>query len=162
MQVRSLSQENPLKKEMATHSSIAAWKKSRGQRSLAGYSPSGHERVGHDLATKQQQPPRDEQPESSDDHTLGWGVGKSAQGAYNHWRLLSNSSILGGTPQTQLCTINMWESFLNIIAWINPGDSGSTGQKLDLDVSSCNCVFSLSSLGDCVNSLLLYNKLSQM
>lgn len=54
------------------------------------------------------------------------------------------------------------KSFLNIVAWINPGDSGSTGQKLDLDVSSCNCVFSLSYLGDCVNSLLLYNKLSQM
>ena len=26
MQVRSLGQENPLKKEMATHSSIVAWK----------------------------------------------------------------------------------------------------------------------------------------
>ena len=30
--------------------------KSPGQRSLAGYSPCGHERVRHDLATKQQQP----------------------------------------------------------------------------------------------------------
>ena len=28
--------------------------KSHGQRSLAGYSPWGHKRVGHDLATKQQ------------------------------------------------------------------------------------------------------------
>ena len=27
---------------------------SHGQRSLAGYSPWGHKRVGHDLATKQQ------------------------------------------------------------------------------------------------------------
>ena len=27
--------------------------KSQGQRSLAGYSPLGHKRVGHDLATKQ-------------------------------------------------------------------------------------------------------------
>ena len=31
--------------------------KSYGQRSLAGYSPWGHKKVGHDLATKQQQPP---------------------------------------------------------------------------------------------------------
>ena len=29
--------------------------KSHGQRSLAGYSPWGHKRVRHDLATKQQQ-----------------------------------------------------------------------------------------------------------
>jgi len=39
---------------MATHSSIIAWK-SHGQRSLVGYSPWGHKRVGHDLVTKQQQ-----------------------------------------------------------------------------------------------------------
>ena len=35
---RSLGQEDPLEKEMATHSSILAWE-SHGQRSLAGYSP---------------------------------------------------------------------------------------------------------------------------
>ena len=29
--------------------------KSQGQRSLVGYSPRGHRRVGHDLAAKQQQ-----------------------------------------------------------------------------------------------------------
>ena len=38
MQVRSLGQENPLEEEMATHSSIFAWK-SHGQRSLPPYSP---------------------------------------------------------------------------------------------------------------------------
>ena len=32
--------EDPLEEEMATHSSILAWK-SHGQRSLAGYSPRG-------------------------------------------------------------------------------------------------------------------------
>ena len=37
-QVQSLSQEDPLEKEMVTHSSILAGK-SRGQRSLAGHSP---------------------------------------------------------------------------------------------------------------------------
>ena len=35
MQVRSLGQEDPLEKEMATHSSILAWKL-HGQRSLEG------------------------------------------------------------------------------------------------------------------------------
>ena len=45
--------EDPLEKEMATHSTILP-RKSHGQRSLAGYSPWGHKRVGHDLATKQQ------------------------------------------------------------------------------------------------------------
>ena len=37
-QVRSLGWENPLEKEMATHSSILAWR-THGQRSLVGYSP---------------------------------------------------------------------------------------------------------------------------
>ena len=41
MPIRSLSQENPLEKDMATHSSILAWKKSHGQRSLVGYNPKG-------------------------------------------------------------------------------------------------------------------------
>ena len=41
MQVRSLGQENPLEEEMATHSSILAWK-SHGWRSLAPCSPYGH------------------------------------------------------------------------------------------------------------------------
>ena len=51
MWVRSLGQEDPLEKEMATHSSILAWESQR-QRSLVGYSPRGCKRVGLDLATK--------------------------------------------------------------------------------------------------------------
>ena len=38
MQVQSLGQEDPLEKEMATHS-IFLPRKSHGQRSLVGYSP---------------------------------------------------------------------------------------------------------------------------
>ena len=38
MQVQSLGQEHALEQEMATHSSILAWKKFHGQRSLAGCS----------------------------------------------------------------------------------------------------------------------------
>ena len=54
--------EDPLEKEMVTHSSILAWE-IPWQRSLAGYSPWGCRRVGYDLATKQQKwvelcPPR--------------------------------------------------------------------------------------------------------
>ena len=37
----TLIQEDPLEKEMATHSSILAWE-IHGQRSLAGYSPWVH------------------------------------------------------------------------------------------------------------------------
>ena len=52
--IRSLGGEDPLEKEMATHSSILAWKTPRTEepgrpRSIGLY------RVGHDLATKQQQ-----------------------------------------------------------------------------------------------------------
>ena len=39
MQVQLSSQEDGLEEEMATYSSIFAWKKSHGQRSLVGYSP---------------------------------------------------------------------------------------------------------------------------
>ena len=42
IQVRSLSQEDPPEKEMATHSSILAWR-IPWQRSLEGYSPWGSE-----------------------------------------------------------------------------------------------------------------------
>ena len=40
-QVQSLGREDPLEKEMATHSSVLAWE-IHGQRSLVGYSPQGH------------------------------------------------------------------------------------------------------------------------
>ena len=45
-QVQSLNGEDPLEKEMATHSSILAWR-IHGQRSLAGYSPWGCKEFGH-------------------------------------------------------------------------------------------------------------------
>ena len=38
-QVQALGQEDPLEEEMATHSSILAWRESHGQRSLVDYSP---------------------------------------------------------------------------------------------------------------------------
>ena len=42
--VRSLGQEDPLKKGMATHSSILAWRIQR-KRNLAGYCPQGHKEL---------------------------------------------------------------------------------------------------------------------
>ena len=51
-QVQSLGREDPLEKEMATHSLPG---ESHGQRSLVGYSLWGNKRARHDLATKQQQ-----------------------------------------------------------------------------------------------------------
>ena len=50
-QVQSLGWEDPLEKEMATHS-IFLPGISHGQKSVVGYSPWGHKRLGHDLATK--------------------------------------------------------------------------------------------------------------
>ena len=40
--IRSLSQEDPLEKEMATHPKYSCLENPHGQRSLAGYSPWGH------------------------------------------------------------------------------------------------------------------------
>ena len=54
MQVQYLGQEDPLEKEMATHSSVLVWRIPwTGE--PGGYSPRGHKRVGHDLVTKKQQ-----------------------------------------------------------------------------------------------------------
>ena len=48
-QVRSLSQEDPLKKEMATHSNILAWKIPETQEP-GGLQSMGSQRVRHDGA----------------------------------------------------------------------------------------------------------------
>ena len=53
-QVPSLGQEDPLEKEMATQSSILAWK-TPWTESLMGYSPWDCKKIGHDLGTKQPQ-----------------------------------------------------------------------------------------------------------
>ena len=51
--VLSLGQEDPLEKEVGTHSSTLAWE-SHGQRSQVGYSLWGRKKVGRDLVNKQQ------------------------------------------------------------------------------------------------------------
>ena len=53
IQVLSLGWEDLLEKEMTTHSNILAWEIPWTEE-LEGYSPLGHKRVRHDLATKQQ------------------------------------------------------------------------------------------------------------
>ena len=47
MQVQSLSQEDPLEKEMATHSNILAWRIPWTEE-LGGLQSMGSQRVGHD------------------------------------------------------------------------------------------------------------------
>ena len=48
--VRPLDQEDPLEKEMATHSSILAWRIPRMEEP-GGLQSTGSQRVGHDWAT---------------------------------------------------------------------------------------------------------------
>ena len=50
IQVRSLGWEDPLEKEMATHSSILAWRIPWTEES-GGLQSMGSQRVGHDLVT---------------------------------------------------------------------------------------------------------------
>ena len=52
--VQSLGDEDPLEKEMATHSSILAWEIPWAEKP-GGLQPKGLQRVRHNLATKQQQ-----------------------------------------------------------------------------------------------------------
>ena len=49
--VLSLGQEDPLEKEMETHSGILAWEIPRTEEPGV-YSPRGHKRVRYDLGTK--------------------------------------------------------------------------------------------------------------
>ena len=51
--VWSLGHEDPLKKEMATHSSILSWEIPWTEKP-GGYSPWGRKRMGHDLETNEQ------------------------------------------------------------------------------------------------------------
>ena len=53
MWVRSLGQEDPLEKEMATHSSILAWEIPRAEEP-GGLQSMGLQKVRHDLGPKQQ------------------------------------------------------------------------------------------------------------
>ena len=53
-QIQSLGQEDPLEKERATHSSILAWEIPWTEEP-GGLQSMGSQRVGHDLAIKQQQ-----------------------------------------------------------------------------------------------------------
>ena len=52
--VQSLGREDPLEKEMATHSSIVAWRIPWTEEP-GGLQSMGHKRVRYDLATKQKQ-----------------------------------------------------------------------------------------------------------
>ena len=54
MQVWSLDQEDPLEKEMATHTSTFAWERSWTEE-LGGLWSMGLQRVGHNLVTEQEQ-----------------------------------------------------------------------------------------------------------
>ena len=52
--IRPSGREDPLEKEMATHSNMLAWEIPWTE-NLVNYSPWAHKRVGYDLVTKQQQ-----------------------------------------------------------------------------------------------------------
>ena len=54
MQIRSLSQEDTLEKEMATHSSISAWE-SPWTEETSGLQSTGLQRVSYNLAARKQQ-----------------------------------------------------------------------------------------------------------
>ena len=66
-QVRSLGGEDPLEKEMATNSSILAWKIPWTEE--PGYSPWGHETVAQDLVT-QPPPPLPPPPKELDNQEI--------------------------------------------------------------------------------------------
>ena len=83
--VRSLGQEDPLEKEMATHSSILAWKISWTEE-RGGPQSMGPQKSRHDLATKHQgvtNAPGSERPEAGAQVPQGrwWTGGEGAWGS---------------------------------------------------------------------------------
>ena len=54
--VRSQGGEDPLEREMATHSSILAWRIPQTEEP-GGLQSTGSQRIGSNLATEQQKPP---------------------------------------------------------------------------------------------------------
>ena len=90
MRVRSLSQEDPLKKEMATRSSILACEVPLTEKP-SGLSSMGSQSVGHNFVTKQHQPI----PVVSQDITdvPGWAICGGGGGAE---RLRGGHSLLLG------------------------------------------------------------------
>ena len=89
MQIRILSQENPLEESTATHSSSLFLGESHGQRSLAGYGPQGckesdmTEATEHTSTSTEQPkgPERNVKGRNTKDETLTVpeGVGKATQ-----------------------------------------------------------------------------------
>ena len=55
IQVQSLGQEDPLEEEMATPSSIIAWRITMDAEEPGGLQSIGLQSIGHDLASEQQQ-----------------------------------------------------------------------------------------------------------
>ena len=76
--LQSLVREDPLEKEMATLSSIRAWRIPWTEES-GGLQPTGSQRVGHNLVTKQQQQQMLENwaPQISNSGTLGFSLESS-------------------------------------------------------------------------------------
>ena len=84
--VQSLGQENPLKKEMATHSVFLSGKP-HGERSLMGYSPWRNIKLRYDLVTKQQRRNQQEIRYKGADQWAG------RQSSGNNWTWIENKEI---------------------------------------------------------------------
>ena len=69
MRIQSLGQEDPLEEEMATRSSILAWRIPRTEKP-GGLQSMGSQRVGYNLATKQQHT-----HSVTGSSNVGWGPG---------------------------------------------------------------------------------------
>ena len=140
MWVQPLGQEDPLEKEMATHSSILAWKIPWTQEP-GGLQSMGSQRVRHNLVTKQQQlisftckskSPTFQAPISSsvkrENHRnvsqACWEVTID-----NTYKILCVQCLILGT-----CLIESWLIILG--SQLTPGKCGRSGKPLKKDLKS--------------------------
>ena len=99
MQVQSLSQEDPLEKGMATHSSILDWRLPWTEKSVTGYSPQGCKESDTAQVTEHTFTPR-EQNKLGSCKTEDLGVQNLPTAAHNNPRIihLQNQEIKAGRP----------------------------------------------------------------
>ena len=114
--------EDPLEKEMATHSSILAWKISWTEEP-GGLQSMGSQRVGHDWATNTHGPgdSRPSLPEHLCIHPLTW-ISKSFHRMANSPPLWPSSyhgargslvSLMAAAPTTSHPVLKAWEPFIH-------------------------------------------------
>ena len=156
MWVQSLGQEDPLEEKMATHSSIFAWEITWTEEP-GGLQPTGSQRVGHNLATKQQQNSAQLKPlraRPSLLRNLQWHLQKVISCQSSSCNFLSLLCLPEAEAVSQMWGLRMWLTEKQIpqkqlcLSWPQRPSPGSSSWWA-LSVTCCCCSIAKLSLTLC-------------